>query len=82
MLGHAAVNNVYVCALNRVGREDNITFWGGSFIANPSSALLAKADNKEQVLIADCDLDTVKALQKCWRFLECRRAEVYGDLTR
>ena len=81
-LGHAASNNVYVCALNRVGKEGAITFWGGSFIADPSSAILAKADNQEEIVIATCDLDRVKSLQEAWMFLKNRRPEVYDELTR
>jgi len=81
-LGHAAANNVYVCAVNRVGREDAITFWGGSFVADPSSAVLAKAGNQEEILIAECDLNRVKALQEAWMFLKNRRPEVYGELTK
>lgn len=81
MLGHAAASNVYVCAVNRVGREGAITFWGGSFIADPSSALLAKAGDQEEIITAQCDLGRVKRLQKAWRFLENRRPEAYRDLT-
>ncbi len=81
-LGHAASNNVYVCALNRVGREDRITFWGGSFIAGPNSAILVKAGDQEQIVIAECDLDKVKPLQDAWMFLKNRRPEAYEDLTK
>ena len=81
MLGHAASNCVYVCAANRMGKEGAITFWGGSFVAGPNSAVIAKTDAQEQVIIAECDLDRVKPLQKTWRFLENRRPETYGVLT-
>ena len=81
-LGHAATNCVYVCSLNRVGREDRITFWGGSFITGPNSAILAKAGDQEQVIVAECDLNRVKALQDCWMFLKNRRPEAYEELTR
>lgn len=80
-LGHAAANNVFVCGINRTGREGAITFWGGSFIADPASTIVAQGGAKEEVLIAQCDLSRVKALQKAWRFLECRRPETYGPLT-
>ncbi|MSR86617.1 carbon-nitrogen hydrolase [Candidatus Peribacteria bacterium] len=82
MLGHAAANNVYVCGLNRVGTEGAITFWGGSFIAAPSSEVLAKAGNKEEIILAVCDLDRVKAIQEAWMFLKNRRPEVYDGLTK
>ena len=81
-LGHAASNCVYVCSLNRVGREDRITFWGGSFVAGPNSAILAKAGDQEEIITAECDLDRVQALQESWRFLENRRPDAYGDLTK
>lgn len=81
-VGHAAVNNVYVAAVNRVGREGHITFWGGSFVADPSGALLAKAGAGEETVVAECDLARVPALQKAWRFLDNRRPGVYGALTR
>ena len=48
-VGHAAVNNVYVAAVNRVGREDAITFWGGSFVAGPDGAVMAKAHTASPV---------------------------------
>ncbi len=80
-VGHAAVNNVFVAAVNRVGREGAITFWGGSFIADPSGAVLAKGGAGEEIVLARCDLARVPALQKAWRFLENRRPQVYGPLT-
>lgn len=81
-VGHAAVNNVYVAALNRVGTEGKMHFWGGSFIANPGGRILAKADDSEQILIAECDFSYVKKMQESWRFLKERRPEMYGDITK
>jgi N-carbamoylputrescine amidase len=81
-VGHAAANSVFVAALNRVGREDAITFWGGSFIADPSSRVLAEGGVGEQIVLAECDLDRVHVLQKAWRFLANRRPDAYGGLTR
>jgi N-carbamoylputrescine amidase len=81
-VGHAAVNNVYVAAVNRVGREGHITFWGGSFVAGPAGDVLAKGGPGEEIVLADCDIARVPALQRAWRFLENRRPEAYGPLTR
>ncbi len=81
-LGHAAVNNVFVATPNRIGREGAITFWGGSFIGDPSGAVVAKAGNKEGVIVAECNLARVKPLQDAWRFLHNRRPEMYQDLTK
>ncbi|MBI1918166.1 MAG: carbon-nitrogen hydrolase [Planctomycetes bacterium] len=81
-VGHAAVNNVFVAAINRAGRENAITFWGGSFVADPSGAILKKAGADEEVVLANCDLARVGALQKAWRFLDNRRPDAYAPLTR
>jgi len=80
-VGHAAVNNVYVAAVNRVGREDAITFWGGSFIAGPAGKVLAQGGKQDEIVMAECDLSRVPALQAAWRFLSNRRPETYGALT-
>jgi N-carbamoylputrescine amidase len=80
-VGHAAVNNVYVAAVNRIGREGHITFWGGSFIADPSGAVLQRAGGEEAIVLAECPLGRVPALQQAWRFLANRRPGVYGPLT-
>jgi len=80
-LGHAAANNVFVAAVNRVGREDAITFWGGSFVADPSSKLLAEGGAGEQIVLAECDFGRVRGIQNAWRFLANRRPEVYVGLT-
>ena len=79
-LGHAAVNNVFVAGVNRVGREGAITFWGGSFIASPAASLLARGGHGEEIVRAECHLSSVKALQDAWRFLPNRRPETYGRL--
>jgi N-carbamoylputrescine amidase len=81
-VGHAAVNNVYVAAVNRAGREGAITFWGGSFVADPSGTVLKRGGAGEEIVLADCDLARVGALQKAWRFLDNRRPDAYVPLTR
>ncbi|MEK7218941.1 MAG: nitrilase-related carbon-nitrogen hydrolase [Patescibacteria group bacterium] len=80
-LGHAAANNVYVAALNRAGKEGHIAFWGGSFVAAPSSAVIAQGGKGEEIVMASCDLSRVEALQKAWRFLPNRRPDAYHRLT-
>ncbi|MBI3331985.1 carbon-nitrogen hydrolase [Candidatus Peregrinibacteria bacterium] len=80
-VGHAAANTIYIAAVNRVGTEGAIHFWGGSFVADPSGKILAKADNREQVLLATCDLARVHDLQDAWGFIRNRRPDTYSDLT-
>ncbi|TSC99957.1 MAG: agmatine deiminase [Candidatus Peregrinibacteria bacterium Greene1014_49] len=79
-VGHAAANSIYIAAINRVGDEGDMHFWGGSFIADPGANMLIKAKDTEQVIIAECDLSYPKKMQEAWRFLQERRPEQYKGL--
>ena len=80
--GHAVANGVFVAAVNRVGKEGAVTFWGNSFVADPFGGLVAKAGEKEEeILIVECDLDQIKEIRQGWPFLRDRRIDAYADLT-
>ncbi|MGH7805371.1 MAG: carbon-nitrogen hydrolase, partial [Candidatus Binatia bacterium] len=54
---HAIANGVFVAAVNRVGREGSLTFFGNSFVADPFGRVLARATtDREETLIVACDL--------------------------
>ncbi len=86
--GHAIANGCYVAAPNRVGHEapdggDGIEFWGQSFICDPSGQILQKASvDREEILVAEIDLDTVDTQRTHWPFLRDRRIDAYGDITK
>ncbi|MDE1171140.1 MAG: carbon-nitrogen hydrolase [Verrucomicrobium sp.] len=85
---HAVANGCYVAAVNRIGHEkpyggDGLEFWGQSFVSDPSGTLVAKASSdKEEILLAEVDLERVDTTRTHWPFLRDRRIEAYGDLTR
>lgn len=79
-VGHAAANNVFVAAVNRVGREGSITFWGDSFVAGPAGEVIARAGADAAIVTATIDLARVAPLQRAWRFLENRRPAEYSKL--
>ncbi|MCA9184013.1 MAG: carbon-nitrogen hydrolase [Planctomycetales bacterium] len=80
---HAISNGVYVAAINRVGVEDDLTFWGSSFVCDPWGRIVQQADPEtEQVLIVDCDLDNIETARRGWPFLRDRRIDAYQDLCR
>jgi N-carbamoylputrescine amidase len=80
---HAIANGVFVAAVNRVGVEGAIEFWGGSFVSDPFGEVLARASHdKEETLIVDCDLDRIEQTRRNWPFLRDRRIDAYHDLTR
>ena len=82
MCGHASMNGIYVAAANRVGKENDIDFWGGSFVADPFGEVIARASStKEEVLVAELDLSKVASSQEGWGFLKNRKPMSYRDLT-
>ncbi len=89
MKGHAVANGVYVAAANRIGLEQylpntsGIQFWGSSFIAGPQGEILAQASHdKEEILIAEVDLELQENVRQNWPFLRDRRIDAFGDLTK
>ena len=89
MKGHAVANGVYVAAANRIGLEQylpntsGIEFWGSSFIAGPQGEILAQASHdKEEILIAEVDLDLQENVRQNWPFLRDRRIDAFEDITK
>ncbi|MCE9605734.1 MAG: carbon-nitrogen hydrolase [Planctomycetia bacterium] len=83
MRSHAIANGVFVCAVNRVGTEAAIEFWGASFVADPYGNLLHRADHgKEETPIVECDLALIDTARTHWPFLRDRRIDAYGDITK
>src|SRR5438046_5993854 len=83
MRAHASLNGVFVVAVNRVGREGDLRFWGGSFIADPFGEVIARASPaKEEVLVAGIDLVRIRESQEGWGFLRNQRAQSYAELIR
>jgi N-carbamoylputrescine amidase len=81
--GHAVANGLPVVAVNRVGREDTINFWGSSFIAGPQGEILYRASEKEEESkIIEVDLAHSENVRRWRPFLRDRRIENYSDLTR
>jgi N-carbamoylputrescine amidase len=85
--GHAVANAMPVVASNRIGEETSaggdtsVRFYGSSFIAAETGALLAEASrDREEVITATVDLDAVRRHREDWSFFRDRRPELYGPL--
>ena len=79
--GHAIANSVCVVAVNRVGREEDLVFWGRSFVCDCFGKILARASSSdEEVLLVPLDLDKNQAVQEGWGFFRCRRPDLYWPL--
>jgi agmatine deiminase len=80
---HAITNGIHVAAVNRVGEEGELQFWGGSFLCDSFGKVLNEASStKEEVLIAKVDLSKNKRIQDDWGFLKNRRPDTYNWLVK
>jgi N-carbamoylputrescine amidase len=78
---HAIANGVYVAAVNRVGQEGHLRFWGNSFVCDPGGQVLDRLDDsREGLLIRDIASGEVENHRRVWPFLRDRRIDAYGDL--
>ena len=82
MRGHAIANCIPVAAANRVGVEGEMGFFGGSFVCNAFGKTLKRGGKKEQVIIAEIDLQHGKDVAEGWRFFYNRRPETYGAIAK
>jgi N-carbamoylputrescine amidase len=88
MQGHAGANLMPLVAANRTGHEigapaggREITFYGSSFIADNTGAMVAEADRTgEAVLCATFDLDALRATRSAWGLFRDRRPDLYRPL--
>jgi N-carbamoylputrescine amidase len=80
-LGHAIANGVHVVSVNRVGREADTIFWGGSFVANPFGTVLFQAPHDtETVHVQEIDLAQSEHYRTVWPFLRDRRVDTYKPI--
>ena len=81
-VGHAIANSVVVCAVNRVGTEEDTTFWGGSFVCDQFGKVLFRAGGGEGVFAVDCDLELGRKVEEGWGFMKNRQKRSYAALAR
>jgi N-carbamoylputrescine amidase len=86
--GHAAANLVPVIASNRIGTEASkyiegleMTFYGSSFIADQTGALVEQANKTDEVvLVHTFDLEAIAAQRASWGLFRDRRPNMYTTL--
>jgi N-carbamoylputrescine amidase len=81
IVANGIANGTFMVAVNRVGREDPLTFYGSSFISDPYGRTLVQAPRDEPaVLVADLDLDQRRDWLELFPFLTTRRPDAYASL--
>ena len=81
IVGNGIANGVFMVAVNRIGSEPPLTFYGSSFISDPYGRILVQAPRDEPaVLVADLDLDQRQDWLDLFPFLTTRRPDAYARL--
>jgi N-carbamoylputrescine amidase len=77
----AAFQNGYYAALcNRVGREDDLTFAGESFVVDPEGRVIARgASSEEDLVLVDLDFAACRDSTARRLFWRDRRPELYSS---
>ncbi|MCP4795669.1 MAG: acyltransferase, partial [Phycisphaeraceae bacterium] len=81
---HAVANQYFVGAINRVGTEApwNIgEFYGQSYFCDPRGQIMVEGSrDRDEVIIADLDLDLIQTVRDTWQFFRDRRPESYEGI--
>lgn len=81
MVGHAVANSCYLAAANRVGVENEATFYGSSFIVDYRGDKMAEANRTDEaILYADLDLPAAQKFRAAMGFFRDRRPDLYAPL--
>lgn len=81
---HAVANGYFVGAINRVGTEApwNIgEFYGQSYFCDPRGQIIAEASrDKDELVVADLDMDMIREVRNTWQFFRDRRPDLYRPI--
>ncbi len=81
---HAAANGYFVGAINRVGHEqpwDIGEFYGQSYFCDPRGQIMVEGSrDKDELIVADLDMDMIREVRNTWQFFRDRRPDSYDSL--
>ena len=81
IVANGIANGTFMVAVNRIGSEGPVTFYGSSFISDPYGRVLVEAPrDRPAVIVAGLDLDQRRDWLELFPFLETRRPDAYGPL--
>ncbi|MDP3772746.1 MAG: nitrilase-related carbon-nitrogen hydrolase [Gemmatimonadales bacterium] len=83
---HAVANGYFMGCSNRVGTEApwNIgQFYGSSYFVDPRGNFLAVgSEDKDELVVAEMNLDIIEEVRRTWQFYRDRRPDSYDDMVR
>ena len=82
---HAVANGYFMGCINRGGSEKpwNVgEFYGNSYFVDPRGQMVTEASqDKDELVVAEIDLDMIEEVRSTWQFFRDRRPESYDELT-
>ncbi len=82
---HAVANGYFVAAINRVGVEKPWSigeFYGKSYFCSPRGKIVAQCSrDKDELLVADLNLEEINEVRRTWQFFRDRRPDSYSEIT-
>ena len=79
--GNGIANGTFMVAVNRIGDEPPLRFYGSSFVSDPYGRILAQAPrDRPAVIVTNLDLDQRRDWLALFPFLDTRRPDAYGAL--
>lgn len=81
IVGHGITSATFMLAVNRIGVEGQIVFYGSSFISDPFGRVLAQAPrDRPAVIVADLQLDQRREWLDFFGLMRTRRPDAYETL--
>ncbi|MCY3814604.1 MAG: acyltransferase [Gammaproteobacteria bacterium] len=81
---HAVANGYFMGCVNRVGVElpwNLGEFYGLSYFVDPHGKIIAQAaEDRDELLVADLDLELIEEVRSTWQFYRDRRPDNYNEL--
>ena len=82
---HAVANGYFMGCVNRVGTEApwNVgRFYGSSYFVDPRGSILAQgSEDRDELVVAEMDLDMIEEVRRVWQFYRDRRPETYRAMS-
>jgi N-carbamoylputrescine amidase len=83
---HAVANGYFMGCINRVGTEAPWSigrFYGNSYFVDPRGQIIACAsEDKDELIVAELNLDQIEEVRRTWQFYRDRRPETYDNMTK
>lgn len=81
MVAQGIMNNCFIIAVNRIGLENGLRFYGSSFISSPLGEILVQASQEEPaVLLARLDFKERELWGRLFPFNQQREPQTYHEL--